>query len=382
MYADAYFVLNVFVNQLSLGSFRNYHSLDIDLESYRRVALIGSNAQGKSSFLEALYALAFAGSFRTQQMQDLIQWESSAARIATTCTYQRGDSFSLAFEIRRNGKRLVQVNQVYQKRLVDYIGLLKLVFFSQQDLELIRGQPSYRRSYLDILMIQLRASYYLLLQSFQRILKQRNSVLKSLKAGTISHQQGQETLELWDIQLSEISSKIMAQRKEVLSQLSERVKQAHIAISGLSEALEMSYKPSFNASSSEAILDSLTQRRKQDILRGQTQWGPHRDDIGLRLGSHDLKHFGSQGQIRTAALAMKLGELFYLASCLGEYPVLLLDDVFSELDIRRQQLLVEQISQDNLQVFMTTTHLEPAVARLLEQDSLVIHVSQGKVHLQ
>lgn len=344
------------------------------------MALIGANAQGKSSFLEALYALAFAGSFRTQRIQDLVHWECPATRIATSCVYQRGDKFSLGFEIRRNGKRLVQVNQAYQKRLVDYIGLLKLVFFSQQDLELIRGQPAYRRSYLDLLMVQLRSSYYLLLQSFQRILKQRNAVLKSIKAGSVSQKQGMETLDLWDIQLSQVAAKIMSQRKAVLSQLSERIVQAHAAISGLSEVLEISYKPSLAVESSEAILDVLAQRRQHDILKGQTQTGPHRDDILLRLGKHDLKHFGSQGQIRTAALAMKLGELFYLSACLGEYPVLLLDDVFSELDVRRQQLLVEQISQHNLQVFMTTTHLEPVVARLLEQDSLVIHVAQGKVN--
>jgi DNA replication and repair protein RecF len=362
LHVDAYFVVNVFVERLTLNAFRNYQQLDIDLKDYRRVALIGANAQGKSSFLEAIYALAFAGSFRSHQIQDLIHWEEDATRISTHCVYQRGDSFSLGFEIRRNGKRLVQVNQVYQKRLVDYIGLLKLVFFSQQDLELVRGQPAYRRSYLDMLMIQLRSSYYLLLQSFQRTLKQRNTVLRAMKMGTISYKQGMETLDLWDIPFSEVLAKIVNQRRAVVQQLSERIVQAHIAISGLSEVIEIIYKPSLTADNTEDILKVLQQRRSQDIARGQTQTGPHRDDILLRLGKHDLKHFGSQGQIRTAALALKLGELSYLASCLGE------------------QMLVEQISQHNLQVFMTTTHLEPVVARLLEKDGLVIHVSQGKIN--
>jgi len=380
MYVDAHHLLNVFVEKIALNSFRNYEQLSLDLAMYRRIALIGANAQGKSSFLEALYTLAFAGSFRTSQPVELIKWNGLATSVQANCLYERGDDFMLGFEVRRNGKRLVQVNHAYQKKLVDYIGLLKLVLFSQQDLDLIKGQPARRRLFLDLLLIQVRPGYYALLQFFNRVLKQRNSLLRELKHISRPNAQKLEELELWDIQLSQVATKIIKHRQEVLSRLMGLIKQSHIAISGLYEELEIEYKPSLPGTSPEEMLKILFERRKQDIGRGLTSLGPHRDDLTLRLGGHEIKYFGSQGQIRTAALAMKVGELLYVQQALGEYPILLLDDVFSELDIRRQQLLVEQISMPGLQVFMTTTHLEPVIERLLQEQSLIIHVSQGKIH--
>lgn len=366
------------VESLALRHFRNYGTLSLELKGFRRIALIGPNAQGKSNFLESLYALAFASSFRSAQPVEMLHWDSDLTRIHAACRHQRGDEVLLSFEIRRDGKRRVQVNHAYQKRLQDFIGTLKLVLFSQQDLQLVTGQPARRRLFMDLLMIQVRPGYYALLQGYHRVLRQRNSLLRELKS---AHRLGTaqlEQLELWDIQLSQAAARIITHRSQVLSQLMQMLKQTHIAVSGLHEELHAEYR-SVSEPNAEAIFKALTQRHRQDILRSQTSVGPHRDDLTFKLNGRELKQVGSQGQIRTAALSMKVAELLYARQVLGEYPVLLLDDVFSELDIRRQQMLIEQISLPDLQTFITTTHLEGAVRRLFEDRGLILHVRQGQI---
>lgn len=369
------------VESLALSHFRNYDALNLSLKGFQRIALIGLNAQGKSNFLESLYALAFASSFRASQPLEMVQWQAERTRIQAICRHQRGDEVTLSFEIRRDGKRRVQVNHAYQKRLQDYIGTLKLVLFSQQDLQLITGQPARRRLFMDLLMIQVRPGYYALLQNYHRILRHRNSLLRELKPGLGSRMGAPaqiEQLDLWDIQLSQAAARIINQRKQVLNQLMQLVKQTHVAISGLHEELHAEYRTVSDATP-EAIHQALGQRHRQDILRGQTSVGPHRDDLTFRLNQHELRQVGSQGQIRTASLAMKVAELLYARQSLGEYPVLLLDDVFSELDVHRQQMLIEQISHPDLQAVLTTTHLEGPVQRLFEDRGLILHVRQGQV---
>lgn len=368
----------MFIESISLSHFRNYEHLQLNPAEYRRIALIGPNAQGKSNFLEALYTLAFASSFRTSRPIELIQWQQTHTHLQAVCRHQRGDDFFLGFEVRKNGKRLVNINHTYQKRLIDYIGMLKLVLFSQEDLELIKGQPARRRLFIDLLMVQVRPGYYALLQNYHRILKQRNALLKELNRQRGGQTQS-EQLELWDLQLAETAVRIIKQRTQVLQLLMQLVKQTHIAISGMHEELEAEYRRSLTAESTEAIVLELEQRRQQDIFRGQTSVGPHRDDIVFRLQGRELKHVGSQGQIRTAALAMKVAELLFVKQSLGEYPILLLDDVFSELDVRRQQLLIEQIALPDLQTFITTTHLDQTVERLLTEQALILHVKSGQV---
>lgn len=371
----------MFIQYLSLQHFRNYERLNIELGAYRRIALIGPNAQGKSNFLEALYVLAFATPFRSAQILNLIQWNQDAALLKMSGVHERGDDFLLGFELRKNGKRLVQVNHTYQQRLADYIGQLKLVLFSQTDLELIKGQPARRRAYLDLLMIQVRPSYCLLLQKYHRIIKQRNSLLKELKKlrNTAERTQKLEQLELWDIQLTQVGVRIVAQRKQVLADLIPLIQQSQAEMSGRLEEVQIDYKTQYTSESPEAFLAALKERHELDMLRGITSVGPHRDELVLKIQQRELKAFGSQGQIRTAALAMKVAELHYVKQVVGEYPLLLLDDVFSELDLQRQQRLIEQISLNNLQTFITTTHLDQAVESLLTDQGRVLHVREGQV---
>jgi len=370
----------VFIESVRLNNFRNYQDVCLELSSFRKVALIGANAQGKSNFLEALYTLAFASSFRSSKPADLIFWEQTQASLQAACRNQRGDDFLLGFEIRKNGKRLAMINHSYQKRLIDYVGMLKLVLFSQSDLDLVKGQPARRRLFIDLLMVQARPGYYALLQNYNRILKQRNALLKELNKKKFQNAKlDLEQLSLWDLQWADAAAKVIKHRTQVLKNIMKLVKQSHIAISGLNEELEAEYKRSLVGDSPELILREIEQKRHQDIMRGQTCLGPHRDDIVFRIQGKELKTVGSQGQIRTAALAMKVAELLYVKESSGEYPILLLDDVFSELDIRRQQLLIEQISLPDLQTFITTTHLDQTIQRLLSDQGLILHVRSGQV---
>lgn len=370
------------IEYLALSQFRNYQELSVDLQESRRIAVIGDNAQGKSNFLESLYLLAFASSFRQQKPAELIRWNETAAQIVARCRHQRGDELSLSFEVRSNGKRLVQVNHHYQKRLHDFVGRLKIVLFSQHDLQLITGPPARRRLYIDLLLVQLRPSYYPLLHTYNRILQQRNTLLREAKhLSTARLAEKTEALELWDDQLSQMASKIIFHRREVLNSLISRVQEAHLAISGTHEELQAEYRTLQADTTPEGIFQQLSARRRQDIIRGQTSVGPHRDDIVFHLNGRELKQVGSQGQIRTTALAMKVGELRYALAQLGEYPVLLLDDVFSELDMKRQEALIAQIFDPNLQFFLTTTHLTGPVQTLFQAgtESAIFHVQAGQL---
>lgn len=367
---------------LSLHHFRNYQQLELDLTGFQKIALIGPNAQGKSNFLEALYVMAFASSFRSPRMTELIHWDSRYFSVRSRCRRERGDDFLLAYETRKDGKRLIQYNYTYQKRLIDYIGHLKLVLFSQGDLNLITGQPHRRRLYIDLLLIQCKPGYYKLLQNYNRIMKQRNTLLKSFKdyrsLEAIPASQ-KDNLLLWDVQLSQHATLIVQQRHLMLEALLPLIKQKQVEMSGLYEEMDIEYRSSIAGLDAEEVLKLLESKRRQDIFRAQTSVGPHRDDLIMKYAKRDLKAVGSQGQIRTAALAMKVAELCYVKEKIGEYPILLLDDVFSELDIRRQQLLVEQISYEGLQSFITTTHLDQTVEKLLKAQGLILHVREGKI---
>ena len=326
--------------------------------------------------------MAFASSFRSPRLQELIHWDARSFLIKSKCRRDRGDDFLLGYETRKNGKRLIQYNHTYQKRLVDYIGHLKLVLFSQGDLNLINGQPNRRRLYIDLLLIQCRAGYYKLLQNYNRVMKQRNVLLKSFKEYRSLEsipEADRNHLDMWDVQLSQFAALIIQQRQEMLKDLLPLIKQKHIEMSGLYEELDIEYRSSITEGDAESILKLLQSKRRQDVFRAQTSIGPHRDDLVIKYVKRDLKAVGSQGQIRTAALAMKVAELCYVKDKIGEFPILLLDDVFSELDIRRQQLLVEQISYEGLQSFITTTHLDQTVEKLLKEQGLILHVREGKI---
>ncbi len=373
---------------IELNQFRNYKSLSLELDGARQIALVGFNAQGKSNFLESLYLLAFASSFRTAALTEIVQWGATIATVEGYFGYKHNVPLSLKFGIYKNGKRQAIVNQEHQKRLSNYIGYIKLVCFTPKDLLMLTGQPSDRRQFIDLLLTQSYPRYYSLLQNYQRLIKQRNALLKNLKKRTGS-QPAQELDELdsWDAQLSQLGAQIIKRRQLVLADLSRLLHGTHASVSLMAEKIDLIYRSNLSEDISQMGLSDLEQslakqlksKKTSDILHGYTSVGPHRDDLSFVLNGHELKFFGSQGQIRTVALALKIAEMKYLSDLFNEPPILLLDDVFSELDIKRQQALIEHIQQPGIQTFLTTTHLEGPVQRFFNQNSKILHVSGGNI---
>jgi DNA replication and repair protein RecF len=371
----------VWIRNLSLKNFRNYRYLDFEFDAYRQIALVGLNAQGKTNFLESLYLLAFLSSFRTGNLHEVIYWDESIASVRGILGYQKSTPVDLFFSIHKNNKRIARVDNVSQKKLADYIGYLQLVCFSAKDLQMITGSPALRRQFIDLFLSQIYSGYYALLQKYQKILKQRNFFLKSLKKQFSNAVLNQ--LEPWDLQLAETGSDIVFRRQQILRKFYPHFQAAHVQLSE-SDAIAITYQSSIGeieALTQIEIMDKFIQqlhhKRRQDILYGSTSSGPHRDDLGFYLADKDLKLFGSQGQIRTVALALKMAEINFLSNYLNEKPILLLDDVFSELDLDRQKALIDYINVPDMQTFLTTTHFTDSVKRLMTEQSLFLNISQG-----
>lgn len=374
---------------IELNQFRNYSFLQLELNEARQIALVGFNAQGKSNFLESLYLLAFASSFRTSTLTETVQWGTNLSSVEGRFAYKHNVPLSLKFGVYKNGKRQAIVNQIHQKRLSNYIGHVKLVCFTPKDLSMLTGQPSDRRQFIDILLTQSYPRYYTQLQNYQRLIKQRNAVLKNLKKRQGPFQpKDLDELDSWDIQLSHLGAQIIKRRQMVLVDLSLLLHGAHASVSLLADKIQLIYRSNFAEDVSRMTVNELESnlaqqlkiKRNNDILSGHTSVGPHRDDLSFVLNGRELKLFGSQGQIRTVALALKIAEMKYLSNLFNEPPILLLDDVFSELDLKRQQALVEYIQQPDIQTFLTTTHLEGPIQRFFEQGSKILHVSSGCIY--
>lgn len=375
------------LNRLSLNCFRNFSQLSVDLSNYSQIALVGDNAQGKSNFLESLFILAFASSYRTQKIAEVISWDEDITSVQAVFTNEHESLLDVSFAMQRNGKRQFRINHEYQRRLQDCVGKVKLVFFSSRDMQMIIGAPGERRRFLDMLMTQAYPRYYPVLQAYMRVLKQRNSLLKRIKEFSTHRPAAQvlDQLDSWDIQLSQYGSFLVQKRLEGIRQLRTFLEQVHADISNSTAEISLQYQSSIEDYTEEKglqaqFLKTLKKMQNQEIRRGQTLVGPHRDDLSFMLAGHDLRLFGSQGQMRTLVLSLKMSELLYLSKCLEETPLLLLDDVFSELDLQRQQYLLKVMDFPNVQTFLTTTHLNDHLQHFLKEKSVVFKVEQGKLH--
>ena len=433
------------LNYLLLRNFRNYVDCEIEFPNKGNL-IIGGNAQGKTSLLEAIYFLSTAKSHRTYPDDELIRhnenWfylkgmiacdsdaatpaqptgaqsslihETPLANSAVQSSYIEGcqpsadfgdrystsskadsqglDSLNMTLEVSNesNGKKRFKLNGDLQRKLSEWIGQFNVVFFSPESLTLVKGAPSERRRFFDILISQLNPAYLNHLQNYQFALKQRNELLKQIRA---KHAKS-ELLEPWDTLLIEDGIAIMQTRNKMLSQLRTYAKMKHSELTGGSETLDMEYQPPQavegvdSISQSEAVdvyLKALTSSRSHDILRGTTSVGPHRDDLKLMLETgrdeslqrQDAKSFCSQGQQRTIALALKLGELELIHRLTNRVPIVLLDDVISELDERRSTYLFDLLQSLNSQTFITSTRREVWSDSL--EDSCILTIQNGQV---
>jgi len=368
------------ITRLELHSYRNYDTLDLSFDPGVQIFL-GANAQGKTNIIEAIYYAAFGRSHRTTSDAELIRMGESGARI--DLSFARHDvpgALSFAFA-RGHRRRILRAGEPLPRR--ELVGLLPMVLFSPEDLFLVKGAPALRRRYLDAELSQASPAYYGELLRYTHILRQRGAILKDIRERLSTA----DALEPWDVQLARSAARIVTRRiaaAERLGALSGRVQAALAA----GEELTISYEIAHVSEGLIGEKDGMTERlelwynkalsecRARDIARGATGVGPHLDDLVLSVGGMNLRSYGSQGQQRTGALALKLAELFYLHDSIGEAPILLLDDVMSELDADRRAALLSFIRSERIQTFITATD---AAYFPQEQMGTVRHVCRGRV---
>jgi DNA replication and repair protein RecF len=375
----------MFLKDLQLLNFRNYKSQSVKFKAQKAI-LLGNNAQGKSNLLESVELLATLKSHRTSRDRDLVLDGEDFARVKATLARQFSVN-ELEIALRAKGRRSLKLNRETLRRHLDFLGTLNAVQFSCLDLELVRGSPESRRSWLDTLLMQLEPVYANILVQYHQILRQRNALLKSfrkqqeggLKEGAASP----DALLLWDRQLAEAGTRVIRRRSRGLERLAPLAQTWHAEISGQEETLSMRYLPNVSCdrddpeSIQRVFLEKIVQRRPAEYNLGTTVVGPHRDDIEFTIDETPAKSYGSQGQQRTLVLALKLAELNLIEEIVGDSPLLLLDDVLAELDLTRQNQLLEVI-QDRFQTLITTTHLNAFDAQWLKS-SQILTVEAGKI---
>lgn len=374
----------MFIKKLNLLNFRNYESLQLENISESRVVLIGDNAQGKSNLVEAIYTLSFGIPYRAKKETDLILWNQKEAGVYAELDTNLSTK-ELAIVLRKNSPKVLKVDGVNVKRLSKFVGFLKVVLFSSEDLMLIKGSPSERRTFLDKLLVQVHPHYYHQLQVYNKLIQQRNHILKNMRE---SNSMDYLMLSIWDEQIVEISVDIYALRLSLIKEISQIASDYHDKISNLNEKVSIKYVSSLNVidfdnfdkeKEKEKISAFLKENFRKEVLRSQSLYGPHRDDIDFYINDKEVKTFASQGQQRTLILSLKLSEILYIKNNTGETPILLLDDVMAELDKTRQKKLLELVGSET-QTFLTTTHLDDFSENWLKE-STVLNVSNGKIEL-
>ncbi|WP_044749247.1 DNA replication/repair protein RecF [Bacillus alveayuensis] len=348
----------MFLTNLCLKNYRNYKSAELQFENKVNI-ILGENAQGKTNVMEAIYVLAMAKSHRTSNDKDLIRWEEEYAKIEGRASKRKGP-LSLELIISKKGKK-ARSNHIEQSKLSQYVGNINVVMFAPEDLNLVKGSPQTRRRFIDMEIGQVSPVYIHDLSQYQKILQQRNHYLKLLQ----SKQHHDETmLEVLTDQFIQLAAKITLKRYQFLDLLQKWAEPIHYEISRGLETLQIKYRPSVNVSEDgelsriiEAYNEKFASIKSREIERGITLVGPHRDDLAFDVNGKDVQTFGSQGQQRTTALSLKLAEIELIFSEIGDYPILLLDDVLSELDDFRQTHLLNTI-QGKVQTFVTTTSID------------------------
>lgn len=331
------------INSLKLNNFRNYSALE--LSPCEGITVFwGDNAQGKTNLLESLYLCCTGRSHRTHSDRELIKWNEDVCRVSVIAE-RRDGTHTVDISIPVSARRVIKVNGSPIARSGELMGHVTGVLFSPEDLRTVKDGPAERRRFIDMALSQLYPAYYYCLQRYLRALKQRNEALRTMSA----------TLESWDMQLATYGSELVRYRSAYISRLSEAAKRVHSDISIEKEALEIRYQPSIAGDTHDDVIRALIASRASDMRRMTTTVGAHRDDIALFIDDMDVRAFGSQGQQRTAALSMRLGELAVMEEISGERPVLLLDDVMSELDPFRRRALLSHI--EGIQVLVTCTDI-------------------------
>lgn len=368
----------MYLKELTLTGFRNYEKENVTFHPSINVFL-GENAQGKTNMMESIYVLAMARSHRTNNDKELIGWGKEFTKIEGT-VQKRNHSFPLEIVLSNKGKK-AKFNHLEQKKLSDYIGNLNVVLFAPEDLSLVKGSPSVRRKFIDMEMGQMNAIYLHHLVEYQKVLKQRNQYLKQAK---FNQSVDEMYLDILTEQLAAEGAEVLFARFRFTEKLERWAQAIHKDISRGKETLEIDYTSTIKIETKEnkeqmmkEMTDQLKDNQNRELDQGTTVTGPHRDDLRFYVNKKNVQIYGSQGQQRTAALSIKLAEIELMQESTGEYPVLLLDDVLSELDDDRQTHLLKAI-QDKVQTFLTTTSLDGVKKELLNEP-LIFNINSGRI---
>jgi len=358
------------LEKIAFKSFRNLSDGSL-LPSDNITVLLGRNAQGKTNSLEAIHICCAGRSHRTFRDRELIKFGCEAAYLEAVCRRNDGRR-KIEIGLSQSNKKSIRINYNPAKRLGELMGNMTGVMFSPEDLSLVKDGPSWRRRFLDMALSQIEPGYFYALQSYQQALLQRNTLLKT-KCGI-------ETLPVWDESLAEYGAKLIAVRRDFAYKLTAKCAEVHASITGGRENLEIEYD-SIHADGGEGelrsrLLEVLEKGREGDLRQGVTRFGPHRDDLMVGINGLEARIYASQGQQRTAALSLKLAEVGIMKELTGEAPLLLLDDVFSELDAQRREWLLEHIS--GVQTFITAIDFDGAIFKRYP-DIRVLHVEDGKI---
>lgn len=355
------------IESIELKNYRNYNELHMNFDEGTNI-LYGDNAQGKTNILESIYVCCTTKSHRGSKDREMIHFKEDESHIKLQIR-KRDVPYRIDMHLKKNKTKGVAINGIPIRKASELFGIVNVVFFSPEDLNLIKNGPAERRKFIDLELCQLNRLYVHSLVSYNRILMQRNKLLKDL----YFKPEFEETLDIYDLQLVQFGAELIKYRGEFITQLNGIIYDIHRKLSGDKENLKIIYDPNTSVEQFEAC---LSKNRKQDMKQKTTLTGPHRDDIGFYLDDIDIRRFGSQGQQRTAALSLKLAEIELVKLLVKDYPILLLDDVLSELDGHRQNHLLSAIN--NIQTLITCTGLEDFVNNRFQIDK-IFHVVEGTV---
>lgn len=359
----------MYVKSLELKNYRNYENLNLEFKEGTNI-LYGDNAQGKTNALESIYMSFTSKSHRGSKDKEIIKLGENEAHIKVIII-KNEVPYRIDMHLRANKNKGVAINGIPIRKVTELFGIGNVVFFSPEDLSIIKNGPSERRKFIDTELCQSDKIYAYNLSSYVKILNQKNKLLKDV--GISKNKELEDTLDIWDERLAMFGSEIISRRKKFISDMGDIIYEIHRMITDSKEQIKIVYEPSFNGNN---LYDEFIKNRKKDIYYKSTSIGPHRDDISFFINGMDVRKYGSQGQQRTAALSLKLSEIEFVKKKVGDVPVLLLDDVLSELDSNRQKQLLNSIK--GLQTIITCTGLDEFIENRFNIDN-IYRISKGNV---
>lgn len=355
------------IQSLELKNYRNYKRLQIQFDEKTNI-FYGDNAQGKTNLLEAVYVAGTTKSHKSCKDRDLIHFGEEEAHLCAHIK-KKGCSYQIDMHLKKSKTKGIAINGIPIRKASELFGIVNLVFFSPEDLNMIKNGPSERRRFLDMELSQLDPLYLYDLVNYKKVIIQRNRLLKEMEW----KKNLQETLPIWDEQLVRFGIPLILQRKKFVEQLNEIVAPIHRQLTGNKEHITIVYEPDVEADAFAATLKNSLEKEKKWKT---TSAGPHRDDLNFLINGVDIRQYGSQGQQRTAALSMKLAEIELIRQTVKDAPILILDDVLSELDSSRQTYLLEQIH--DIQTLISCTGLDEWIDRQFPVNK-VFQVSNGEI---